>query len=278
MFDAVAAAYVKHGNVLHSARAATDEELARVHTRGHIALIDGTAGRAAMLDGDTFASPESAEIARLAAGAAVDAARLAFNRGEPALVLARPPGHHALANTPMGFCLYNSIAVAAAALRADGRSRVAIVDFDVHHGNGTQAMFYADPNVFYASTHQYPFYPGTGAAEERGSGAGLGFTLNVPLAAGGRDDVFFRAYEEGILPAIEAFKPEALLVSAGFDAHERDPLGGMKMTSKGFERLMSLVHDTAGRTAAGREMWIVEGGYHLGALRECLDAAVDVLT
>jgi acetoin utilization deacetylase AcuC-like enzyme len=278
VFDAVATAFAKTGGAVHPGRLATDEELERVHTRAHVQLIGGTAGRAVMLDADTFTSPESAEIARLAAGTAVDAARLALERSEPALALVRPPGHHALRDSPMGFCLYNNVAVAAAALRAHGADRVAIVDFDVHHGNGTQAIFYADPTVFYASSHQYPFYPGTGAVDEKGSGAGLGFTLNVPLAAGTKDEVFLAAYSSGILPAVEAFRPDVLLVSAGFDAHERDPIAGMKMTSSGFEQLMRAIRRTADRVCAGRSLWITEGGYHLGALRECLDAAVRVLT
>jgi acetoin utilization deacetylase AcuC-like enzyme len=278
VFDAVAAAFVKAGGAVLPGRPATDEELERVHTDAHVRLIGSTAGRAVMLDADTFTSPESADIARLAAGTAVEAAQLAFERREATLVLARPPGHHAARDTPMGFCLYNNIAVAAAALLAAAAARVAIVDFDVHHGNGTQAIFYEDPAVFYASSHQFPFYPGTGASTETGAGAGLGTTLNVPLPAGTRNEGFLQAYQEKLLPAVEAFRPDLLLVSAGFDAHERDPIAGMKMTSEGFEDLVRLIRGTADRVCHGRSMWIVEGGYHLGALRECLDAAVRVLT
>ena len=145
-----------------------------------------------MLDADTFTSPESYEIALLAAGAAIDAARHAWRTGEPALALVRPPGHHAEPDRAMGFCLYNNIAVAAAALRADGVARVAIVDIDVHHGNGTQAAFYADPTVLFVSSHQFPYYPGTGAADETGAGAGVGFTLNLPMEAGATDADFER--------------------------------------------------------------------------------------
>jgi acetoin utilization deacetylase AcuC-like enzyme len=163
-------------------------------------------------------------------------------------------------------------------LRAQGAARVAIVDFDVHHGNGTQAIFYADPSVLYASSHQSPFYPGTGGVDETGTGAGIGTTLNVPLGAGTRDQAFLDAYTGTILPAVAAFRPEVLLVSAGFDAHERDPIAQMKMTSAGFEQLMRAIRRTAEQVSASRSLWITEGGYHLGALRECLDAAVRVLT
>src|SRR4029453_9891453 len=207
-------------------------------------------GRAAMLDPDTFTSPESVGIARLAAGAAVQgpenalhsgetgvpaarapghAAEHALDSGETAFALVRPPGHHAERGTAMGFCLFNNVAVAAAAAVARGLSRVAVVDIDVHHGNGTQWMFYADPRVFYVSTHQYPFYPGTGAADETGTGAGKGFTLNVPLAAGARDADYAAAYTR-IAGALDRYAPQLLLVSAGYDAHADDPLASMRVT------------------------------------------------
>jgi acetoin utilization deacetylase AcuC-like enzyme len=178
----------------------------------------------------------------------------------------------------MGFCLFNNIAIAAAALRNSGVERVAIVDIDVHHGNGTQSSFYEDPTVLYVSSHQFPYYPGTGAADETGAGAGRGTTLNVPLAAGATDDVYLRAYESRVLPAIDAFKPDILLVSAGYDAHERDPLAGMRLTVSGYSRLAGLLKDAAHRHCHGRTAWVTEGGYHLGALRECLDATISVLS
>jgi acetoin utilization deacetylase AcuC-like enzyme len=277
VFQAVAEACTAAGGVVRPPRPATDEELSRIHSREHLDRLTEAAGRAVMLDPDTFTSPESYEVARLAAGAVVDAARSAYAAREAALALVRPPGHHAEFDRPMGFCLFNNIAIAAAALRADGVERVAIVDIDVHHGNGTQQAFYADPSVLYVSTHQFPYYPGTGAAGETGTGAGLGTTINVPLAAGATDDTYLRAYETTVLPALDNFRPQAILVSAGYDAHERDPLAGMRVTTAGYERIARLLRDAAARLCEGRTAWVTEGGYHLGALRECLDATTSVL-
>jgi len=278
VFDAVAAAFGQRGGDVRHPRPAQREELALIHTEEHLATIEATARRAVMLDPDTFTSPDSHEIAGLAAGAAIDAARAAHEGGEPALALVRPPGHHAEANRAMGFCLYNNVAVAAATLRASGVERVAIVDVDVHHGNGTQNAFYADPTVFYASTHQFPYYPGTGAADETGAGAGRGFTLNVPLAAGATDAMYADAYESTILPALDRFRPNLILVSLGLDAHALDPLAGMRLSTKGYAHLVTLIQTSANRLCEGRSAWVTEGGYHLGALRECLEATIDVLS
>jgi acetoin utilization deacetylase AcuC-like enzyme len=225
-----------------------------------------------MIDSDTFTSPDSYEVARLAAGAALQAAVHALETGETAIALVRPPGHHAERNTAMGFCLFNNVAVAAAEAIARGVPRVAIVDIDVHHGNGTQSMFYADPRVLYVSTHQSPYYPGTGAADETGAGVGTGFTLNVPLAAGAGDVEYRRAYES-ICGRLREYDPGLLLVSAGFDAHADDPLASMRVTVGGFAEIVRMLFSAVSCPTA----FVTEGGYDLDALGASLDAVLDVV-
>ena len=278
ILESVATRFRQQGGTVLDPRPATDDDLARVHTRPYIASIVATRGRATMIDEDTFTSPDSDDIARLAAGAVLTAVDHVLDgpAGSRALALVRPPGHHAEADKAMGFCLYNNIAVGAAYARSRGPSRVAIVDYDVHHGNGTQAMFYEDPSVLFVSSHQYPFWPGTGAADETGRGAGKGFTLNVPLTMGDRDDVVERRYAELVLPRLREFKPELLMISAGFDAHELDPLGQLRMTTEGFARLTAALLSVANEVCEGRVVLVTEGGYDLKALSDSLDAVIAV--
>jgi acetoin utilization deacetylase AcuC-like enzyme len=278
VFDAIAECYRNAGGDVREPRAASRGEIERIHTADYVAAIAATDGRATRLDPDTFTSPETWRVAELAAGAAIDAARLAVERSMPTLALVRPPGHHAEPDRAMGFCFLNNVAIAAAALRANGTGRVAIVDIDVHHGNGTQRAFYSDPAVLYVSTHQYPYYPGTGAATEIGEGPGRGFTLNLPFEAGATDADYARAYDVRVLPALEAFRPDAILVSAGYDAHERDPLGGMRLTTAGYGDVVRRLDEAARRLCHRRLSLVTEGGYHLGALADCLSLTIDVLS
>jgi len=236
--------------------------------------------RAVSLDPDTYTSPESYDVALLAAGAAIDAVERAMSGSHSyTLAMMRPPGHHAEPAHAMGFCLFNNVAVAAAHARhALGASRVAIVDYDVHHGNGTQHMFDRDPSVLYVSTHQYPYYPGTGAAGEIGTGLGEGFTVNLPMEAGSIDADFDHVFERVVLPAVRQFEPDLLLVSAGFDAHERDPLGGMRVTTPAFAAMTKALRQVADECCRGRIACVLEGGYDLEALAASIDAAIEVLS
>ena len=276
VLDGVANRWALRGGRTIAPRPATVEELLSVHTQGHLDRMAATAGQAVMLDADTFTSPDSYDIARLAAGATVEAAEHAVAGREAAVALVRPPGHHAEPDRAMGFCLFNNVAVAAAAMRARGLERVAIVDIDVHHGNGTQAMFYDDPRVLYVSTHQFPFYPGTGAADETGAGDGAGFTVNVPMDAGCADDDYTLVYRAIVIPVLDQFAPELLLVSAGFDAHERDPLASMRVTTEGFGMIVQQLADVAARH--GALALVTEGGYDVPSLAACLERSVGVLS
>jgi acetoin utilization deacetylase AcuC-like enzyme len=278
--QAVAAEFRQKGIMVEEPRPATDAEIGRIHAAEHVTLIKETAGRAVALDPDTFTSPRTWEAARMAAGAAVSAVDHVLHEGAGAraFALVRPPGHHAEHARAMGFCFFNNIAIAAAHARAQGLSRVAIVDFDVHHGNGTQWSFYDDPSVMFVSSHQYPYYPGTGAAADIGKGAGSGFTLNLPLSAGATDADYELAYTRIALPILRQFRPELVLVSAGFDAHMDDPLAGMRLTSAYFGRLMRAIAEVADATSQGRLVAITEGGYDLVGLATSLRASISALT
>jgi acetoin utilization deacetylase AcuC-like enzyme len=266
------------GRIELEPRDASDEELSRVHTDAYLERLGRAAGKRGHFDADTYYSPQSVAAARRAAGGAVALAEaLQSGRAGSGLALLRPPGHHARPHSAMGFCLLNNVAVAAAAARARGADRVAIVDWDVHHGNGTQEMFYADPSVLYVSLHQFPFYPGTGAADELGTGQGRGFTVNVPLSPGADDGVYVAAFDRIVAPIIDQFDPDLLLVSAGFDAHRRDPLASMALSDWGFAAMLDRSMRALKRGAAGRVALLLEGGYDLTALSDSLCASLEVL-
>jgi acetoin utilization deacetylase AcuC-like enzyme len=251
--------------------------LERIHPALYLELLDDAARQGGgWIDADTYIGPESMVAARLAAGATIQAA-LAATRGEATVAFAavRPPGHHARRERAAGFCLLNNVAIAVAALREAGLAeRIAIVDWDVHHGDGTQAIFDADPDVCYASTHQLPLYPGTGDPSERGSSAAIGTKHNVGLASGSGDQAFMDAWLDQLLPAIEAFAPEAILVSAGYDAHRLDPLAGLEVTAAGYRGVAEALGRTARQLGIPGVALTLEGGYDLGALRESAAATV----
>ena len=253
---------------------ATREAIAAVHDRAYVDSILRRAGETAQLDPDTAMSPGSVDAALLAAGAGVDAVDAVMDgRADSALALVRPPGHHAERGHAMGFCLFNNIAVAAHHGRQRGAERVLVVDWDVHHGNGTQHTFDQRRDVLFFSTHRYPFFPGTGAAQEIGRGAGEGYTINVPLPTGRTDGDLLHAFEALLLPVADAYRPDLVLVSAGFDAHRRDPLGGMAISEEGFAALCDVVRSIAG----GRVVLLLEGGYDLVGLARSVRACAQVL-
>jgi acetoin utilization deacetylase AcuC-like enzyme len=278
VIDAVAARWRELGGLVAGPAPASRDAILRVHSGRFLERLESAAGQAVMLDPDTFTSAESWEITQLAAGAAVGAVDAVLEgRATRAAALVRPPGHHSNRDLARGFCLVNNAAVAAARALDLGLARVAIVDFDVHHGNGTQEIFESDPRVLYVSTHQWPFYPGTGCADDVGAGAGRGFTVNVPMERGATDADYDLAFREIVVPVTSRFNPELVIVSAGFDAHEEDPIGGMRMSAAGFASLTSRVCEVADNCASGRVVLVTEGGYHLRALAASLAASLAAL-
>ena len=284
LMQAIASEFRSGGGEVREPRAATREELQRIHHADYVGLIAETAGRATALDADTFTSPDTYDVACLAAGAAVSAVDWVLDPERQisagparAMAMVRPPGHHAEADRAMGFCFFNNVAVAAAHARAAGLARVAIVDYDVHHGNGTQWSFYTDPSVLFISSHQFPYYPGTGAATEIGSAAGKGYTINLPLAAGATDADYEMVYARVAVPVLKQFRPQLILISAGFDAYMDDPLGGMRLTSDCFGRLTSMIAAVADECCDGRVVAITEGGYNLEGLAASLRATIDAM-
>ena len=259
---------------------ADEETIALVHDRAYIEELRAFAARGGgWLDADTVVSPRSFDVARLAVGAAVTAVELVLRSEAPrAFALVRPPGHHAEPDRGMGFCLFNNIAVAAAwALQRHGLERVAIIDWDVHHGNGTQAAFYRTDRVLFVSVHQWPLYPGTGRADEIGEGQGRGYTLNIPLPPRSDDAAYLRAFDEQIEPRVRAYRPQLLLVSAGYDAHYADPLAAMAVTEQGFGAMAGRVLAWAREWCDGRLVLVLEGGYNLSALASSVAATLDAL-
>ncbi|MHB8515926.1 MAG: histone deacetylase family protein [Dehalococcoidia bacterium] len=259
---------------------ATAGDLALVHDPRYVdAVRRAAAAGGGWADPDTLITPRSYDVAARVAGGTLAALDVVLARDvDAAFCLVRPPGHHAMPVQAMGFCLFNHVAIAAAHARQRcGIERVAIVDIDVHHGNGTQDAFYGDPSVLYISTHQYPFYPGTGAADETGASAGRGFNINVPLPAGCGDAAYARVFDEVVLPALRRFRPGLLLVSAGFDAHFADPLASECLSVDGYGALVAMLIAAARELCGGRLLIALEGGYDLVALPWCVRRTVELL-
>jgi len=248
---------------------AAREDLLRVHSREMIETILATRGKEqVVLDiGDTIAGPRSADAGLMAAGSTIAAVKAVFEEDyQRAFVAVRPPGHHAESNRIMGFCLFNNIAVAAAYALEKYGQRILIMDWDVHHGNGTQDIFYDSDRLFYVSIHQSPLFPGTGAPAETGRGAGEGYTLNFPLRPGLGDDVWCATLKEALTTVEQKFKPDLLMLSAGFDAHFNDPVGSMQVTEKGFADMTDMLCEFANKNCSGRFVSVLEGGYDLDGL------------
>jgi len=280
VYAALDAGALPAGVVVEAPPAAPWPALERVHEPRYLERIAATAGQArTVLDPDTVTSPHSYACARRAAGAALRAVEAVVDgEARHAFGLVRPPGHHALPDRAMGFCLFNNVAVAAAHAQAElGCHRVLILDLDVHHGNGTQAVFWERADVLFVSSHQHPFWPGSGALEEIGAGPGRGRTVNLPLPAGSGDAEYLYVYREVVEPLVDAFRPDLVLVSAGFDTWQHDPLGGMRLTTAGYRALYGLFRAWTERHCPGRLVAVLEGGYDPAGMARVVPAVLEVL-
>jgi acetoin utilization deacetylase AcuC-like enzyme len=260
-----------------SPRMATHDEIALIHEPSYIESIAATMGKAQRrLDPDTVTSPMTYEASRMAVGGVLNLAdKLMDAEISSGFALVRPPGHHAEHNRAMGFCIFNNIAIAARYLEKKyNLKRVIIVDFDLHHGNGTQHSFYKDSGVLYFSTHQYPYYPGTGYYDEVGDGEGKGYTVNVPLSYGMNDADYIYVYNNLLIPLTNLYKPQAVLVSAGFDTHYNDPLGGMGVTETGYAMMTRILLDIAKKHSDGKTLFVLEGGYDATGLTNSVKAVI----
>jgi acetoin utilization deacetylase AcuC-like enzyme len=265
---------------IYSPRHASTDELLLCHGADYVTMVERTKSlEHADFDPDTHTSTDTWETATLAVGGVLTAVDAVFDgEAQNAFAVVRPPGHHALPERAMGFCFFNNVAIAAAYLvRVRGLQRVLILDWDVHHGNGTQEIFYESPQVLYMSTHQFPFYPGTGRLDEIGAGAGTGFTVNVPLPAMFGDNEYLRVFDDLLMPIARQFNPEFILISSGFDCHYRDPLGGMRVTEGGFVAMTHRLKRLAAECCSGKIVAALEGGYDLRALADSGRAVLEEL-
>jgi acetoin utilization deacetylase AcuC-like enzyme len=261
-------------------RIAGVDELQLVHSQKYVEFISSIdKEEPIMLDADTVFSPGTKEASLKAVGSVLNSVdSIKRNKIDRAFCAVRPPGHHAEPDRAMGFCIFNNVAIGAAyALKQFNLIKIVIIDWDLHHGNGTQKAFYDDKNIFYISLHQFPYYPGTGSKQETGEGDGKGFILNIPMDAGSGDKEYSKAFEKVIIPAIKKYSPEMIFISAGFDAHEDDHLGGINLTTEFFGEMTSMLTDSADDCCDGRMVSVLEGGYNLAALRDCVKLHIEEL-